>query len=189
VTPNRRRLLLAIAAVCTVAAALHASENDAPTERATPVAARPDRSAPIAGEPAAPRARGVTKAEALPVLDLERLQRANERAAARGAPVDAFAPRDWQQPEREAQARAAAAQPPPPPPPPQAPPLPFTYLGTMQDGGRTTVFLAQGARSHLVAPGDTIDARWRLDAVTERALLITYVPLGIQQTLPLGGLQ
>ena len=74
----------------------------------------------------------------------------------------------------------------PPPPPPQAPPLPFTYLGRLVDGGSTTVFLSEGGRDLAVTTGSTVGGRWRLDAAGDRALSFTYLPLGQRQSLPLG---
>jgi hypothetical protein len=80
-------------------------------------------------------------------------------------------------------------QPPPQPPPPQAPPLPFTYMGKLIDDGRIVVFLTQGEDNYVVRPGDTIDRTYRVDAVTEESLSLTYLPLGQKQQLVFGGAQ
>jgi hypothetical protein len=70
-----------------------------------------------------------------------------------------------------------------PPPPPQAPPLPFTYLGKMIDGETTTVFLASQDRNFVVRRGDTLDGSYRVEAIEEGGMALTYLPLGARQTL------
>lgn len=106
-------------------------------------------------------------------LPLERLQRAKRE----GDAPDLFAP---PAPPVVAAARPA---PPPPPPPPSAPPLPFRYLGRMQEGGVVTVFLAKGDEAVSARVGDTLDGAWRLDAVGPSAISITYLPLNLPQPL------
>jgi hypothetical protein len=71
-------------------------------------------------------------------------------------------------------------------PPPQAPPLPFAYLGKLVEDATTTVFLARADRNYIVRAGDTIDGTYRVERIGEDALVVTYLPLKIQQTLPLG---
>jgi hypothetical protein len=139
------------------------------------------------GPPAAPAARVPSAAPDRPVeppaLDLERLA-----ARKSGAPSgDPFRAQSWQS-LAEAEARRNAP-PPPPPPKPQAPPLPFTYMGKLIDDGRIVVFLTQGDRNHIVRQGDTIDGTWRVDAVTEERLSLTYLPLKQKQELAFGGTQ
>ena len=88
------------------------------------------------------------------------------------------------------------APPPPPPapvvapPPPTAPPLPFTVMGSYAHPGDATVyFLTRGDRVFDVHIGDTIDNTYSVDGVANGALLLTYKPLNVQQTLPLGDSQ
>lgn len=67
---------------------------------------------------------------------------------------------------------------------PSAPPLPYTYLGQMEDEtGHMTVYLAQGSRAINAMAGDTLDGTYHLDAVTENTVDMTYLPLKIKQTL------
>lgn len=85
--------------------------------------------------------------------------------------------------------------PPPPPPPiiaiqpqeppkPTAPPLPFSYVGQMEDeNGRVVVYLAHGNRALTVGVGDNIDGHYRLDSIEDAAVQMTYLPLDIKQTL------
>jgi hypothetical protein len=82
--------------------------------------------------------------------------------------------------------------PPPPsapvaPPPPSAPPLPFAYMGSYQpDGADATFFLTAGDRVYDVKVGDTLDNTYSVDGVKSGQLLLTYMPLKIQQSLAVG---
>ncbi len=127
-------------------------------------------------------------AASTPSLDTRRL---TTRAAPASAPLDAFAPRSW--------TRAAPALPPPPPPapvelpppaPPQAPPLPFRYMGRLEEAaGATRWYLLAGERLIVASAGDEIDGRYRVDGVLpDQPLLLrfTYLPLAQAQTLAIG---
>ena len=72
---------------------------------------------------------------------------------------------------------------PPPPPPPKPPPLPFKYLGRWVDGGRLTVFLVQGEQPVPIEPGQVLPGSWRVDEITARSVVFTYLPLDMQSTL------
>jgi hypothetical protein len=90
---------------------------------------------------------------------------------------------------------AAGWQPPPPPPgsvkpePPMAPPLPFRYFGQMVEDGVPVVFLERGTRNYAVKQGDNIDGSYRVDQIRRDAVLITYLPLDMKQTLSIGPLK
>ena len=88
------------------------------------------------------------------------------------------------------------APPPPPPaaavvqvpPPPAAPPLPFAFMGSYKAlDGNPTFFLTAGDRVYDVKVGDTLDNTYSVDGVKSGQLLLTYMPLKIQQTLAVGG--
>jgi hypothetical protein len=90
------------------------------------------------------------------------------------------------------------APPPPPPapvvvvapPPPTAPPNPFTVMGSYARPGDATVyFLTRGDRVFDVHIGDTIDNTYSVDSAANGVLTLTYKPLNIQQTLPIGDSQ
>jgi hypothetical protein len=66
---------------------------------------------------------------------------------------------------------------------PSAPPLPFSYLGRMEQDGQTLVFLAKQDRSYVVKAGEVVGDTYRLDEVKTSALQFTYLPLKIKQTL------
>jgi hypothetical protein len=88
-----------------------------------------------------------------------------------------------------------APPPPPPPPPPRAagpapapsaPPLPFQYLGKLDDSERLRVFLLRGERIHTVSVGDVIDGTYRVERIDGGQMTLIYLPLNISQTLSVG---
>ena len=71
---------------------------------------------------------------------------------------------------------------------PVVPPLQFTFLGRINDDKAVAVMLAQANGEPIVAhQGDTIDSRYRLEAVSDDALTFVYLPLKHKQTLALNG--
>jgi hypothetical protein len=85
---------------------------------------------------------------------------------------------------------AAVSLVPSPPPPPTAPPLPFTFMGSYKMADATPVFyLTVGDRVFDVKIGDTLDNTYSVDGVQGGQLLLTYMPLKIQQTLAVGEVQ
>lgn len=71
--------------------------------------------------------------------------------------------------------------------PPAPPPLPFTYLGTVQDGGHTVVFLAREQRLYTVRKGEVIDGQYRLEDESRGRIVLVYLPLNTRQTLIIKG--
>lgn len=69
---------------------------------------------------------------------------------------------------------------------PAAPALPFIYGGRYTEGSNLIVFLNEGAKMHTVRLGDTVNATYRIDKITPGAITLTYLPLGLQQTLQTG---
>jgi hypothetical protein len=87
---------------------------------------------------------------------------------------------------------ARSWQPPPPPPPmaapaapAQAPPLPFRYLGRMEDGDDVTVFLLVGNEPRVVRQGDQLP-NYRIDEINARGMRLTYLPLDQTQRMLFG---
>ena len=67
---------------------------------------------------------------------------------------------------------------PPPPPPPQAPPLPYTYVGSMQDVPEgSTVILMQQKKVLMPKLKSQVTAQWRLDNEDAQSVYFTYLPL------------
>jgi hypothetical protein len=138
-----------------------------------------EASAGAASEPVARVPRPVTGQPA-PALDLRGLH----RSPGLDPDGDPFEPRSF----RPAPAKVSATPEPvalaaPPPPPPQAPPLPFTYIGRLSADLDTTVFLAMGERYLVLKPGDVIDNTYKLEEVSDSALVLTYLPLSQRQRL------
>jgi hypothetical protein len=78
-----------------------------------------------------------------------------------------------------------ALQAPAQPSAPSAPPLPFRYIGKLVQDGRAEIWLMRGERHFSVAPGDSLGRDYRVEQVTDTEVLITYLPLNVQQSLPL----
>jgi hypothetical protein len=70
-----------------------------------------------------------------------------------------------------------------PPPPPSAPQLPFTFIGRMIDGTDVTLFLTNNNRQYTAKMNDVLDGTYRVDKITEKSVMLTYLPLNIQQEL------
>jgi len=139
---------------------------------ASVVAGRESRTYTPAREPAA---RIETRLLAVEDIDLAKLEERTQGSDAQDSKVDAFAPRNFS-PVVPAQAQAAAK--------PTVPPLPFRYIGRMQDGDKLAVFLMNGNDSLAVAAGDRI-GDYRVEKVTDAEIVFTYLPMKAKQTLPL----
>jgi hypothetical protein len=175
-SPKLRSGLLIAALAITLGAVYWASGLDSAEEAVEAVAESKPRSSP-AGD--------VRVAQGPSDLDLERLR----RAPSLDPSTDPFALRDFRPAPpalRRPIARPAAEVEPLPPSPPQAPPLPFSYMGKLAEGNTTTVFLTTGDRNLVVRPGDVIDNNYRLEEVTDTTVVLTYLPLTVKQTIPIG---
>ncbi|HQU98115.1 MAG TPA: hypothetical protein PLV19_05405 [Nitrosomonas sp.] len=83
-----------------------------------------------------------------------------------------------EQAAREEQSRKAFV-----PPPPTAPSVPFKYAGKAISDNQTWVFLSQAKDNHIAKIGGKITDQYRLDAINEESVSLTYLPLNIKQTL------
>ena len=179
VLTKRFKVLIAVAVA--VGVYILASSPDQTT---TLVAAPADRA-----ERQAPSAPTAARSAAYPAAadGGNALTRLAHRVAESKAVEALFHPQSWY----------IAPPPPPPapvvvvaPPPPTAPPMPFTVMGSYTRPGDATVyFLTRGDRVFDVHVGDTIDNTYSVDGAANGVLTLTYKPLNIQQTLPIGGSQ
>jgi len=178
VDPKLRVGLLIGAAALTLAAVRWADElTDIPEASAGAVADSTPRPAADSKARVAP--------EQAPALDLGKLR----RKPSMEPDSEAFGARNFRPAPPKAPkgtAASAAAMAAPPAPPPQAPPLPFSYVGRLVEDSDTTVFLALGERNLIVKPGEVIDNTYKVEEVSERAVVLTYLPLSQRQTLPTG---
>ncbi|WP_139248302.1 hypothetical protein [Janthinobacterium lividum] len=74
--------------------------------------------------------------------------------------------------------KALPPPPPPPPPKPSAPTFPYQYFGRMVDvDGRTVTYLTRGDTLIPIHARQLLDNTYRIDAVTDTQIVVTYVPL------------
>ena len=73
-----------------------------------------------------------------------------------------------------------------PPPPPVAPPLPFTFLGAFEAGGKRVLYIVEGDKVHAVSEGEVVNELYQVEAVGADEMVFTYLPLKLKQTLSLG---
>lgn len=82
-----------------------------------------------------------------------------------------------------------AAGPSAPPTAPVAPPLPFTAIGFIHGkkigDGQQQTFIQQGDKLTVIRQGDTINSTYRVDDINTERVVVTYLPLGQKQSLPL----
>jgi hypothetical protein len=96
-----------------------------------------------------------------------------------------FQSKSWYTPPPQPQAPSlqVSSLPPPPPPPPSAPQLPFTFIGRMIDGSDVTLFLTNNNQQYSVKLSDVLDGSYRVDKITDKSAVLTYLPMNIQQEL------
>ena len=108
---------------------------------------------------------------------------ASDRVVKDTAAADLFAAHSWY---------VAPPPPPPapvvyqPPPAPTAPPLPFAFMGSFRSEGGAIYYLTAGDKVYDVKVGDTLDNTYSVDGVKSGQMLLTYMPLKIQQSLAVG---
>ncbi|MBI3042919.1 MAG: hypothetical protein HYY78_08855 [Betaproteobacteria bacterium] len=159
IAPARRRLLLAAAFVAAlVSAALAPSEEAPPAKRA-------------AAAPAA--AQQPQRLAAREIIEVPPVSNYTRSMAEGISVVNIFEP----------QAPPSVA---PAPAKPVAPKPPFTYMGLIEESGRTKVALAQGDQLLLVVKGEQFSGSYRLEEVSPDSIVVTYLPLEERQSLSMG---
>lgn len=93
--------------------------------------------------------------------------------------VDLFKSHQWQQPVQEVSKPVENLLPESPP----IPALPFVYLGKFEDKTEAVVYLMDGDMLLTVSKGEVIDDNYRLDAISDNSLVLTYLPQNVRQTL------
>lgn len=99
---------------------------------------------------------------------------------------DPFAPRHWEAPAQSAPAPVVVA----PPPvaevvvaPPGPPPLPFQFVGQMNDSADQVVYLARGEQALLARKGETLEGTYKVLAITPVQIEFEHLPTGQKQAL------
>jgi hypothetical protein len=72
---------------------------------------------------------------------------------------------------------------------PSAPPMPFQFIGKLDDRADLQVFLQNGEKIYVVRKGDVIDDTWRIEGISDVELRFVYLPLHLAQTLSVGSTQ
>ncbi|MDU9392059.1 hypothetical protein [Pseudomonas sp. zfem002] len=133
--------------------------------------ATPAKPAPRSVLPAAP-ARG----DSAPIRDL--------------SPVgDLFASHSWKAAPTLATVTEQPLSPAPVVPAPSVPPMPFQFVGRLDDRRDLQVFLQDGEKIYVVRKGDVIDETWRVEGISELELSFVYLPLHVSRTLSVGSSQ
>ena len=74
-----------------------------------------------------------------------------------------------------------------PPPPPEAPPFPYTFVGSYAPAGEQPVyFLARSDRVIDAHVGDRLDGIYDFESASAGSLVFNYLPLNIRQSVPIG---
>jgi hypothetical protein len=63
------------------------------------------------------------------------------------------------------------------------PPLRFQYLGKIIHNNEMKIILSQFGEKVVVKLGERIDDKYRIDAMDNEAITLTYLPLNVEQTL------
>lgn len=76
---------------------------------------------------------------------------------------------------------------PPPPPPPTAPPMPFNYFGSYEDGNKKIIVLVRDNKIFNAVEGVNLDNTYRVEKIYEHKIEVIYLPLGISQSIDIVG--
>jgi len=103
------------------------------------------------------------------------------------AAKDPFAARGWLPPPPPPPP-PAPVPPPPPPPPPTAPPVPFKFVGLIEEkAAKPAAFLSKGDALFVVHVGDVLESTYRVESFNSAEVIITYLPLQQRQTIGVTG--
>jgi hypothetical protein len=177
--------LLAAACVATFAVAFHFSgggSNDV-VQPVTRPAGDSGISASAATVPAVVPAATVARAgDPSAAPDLPTRTRITESAS-----KDPFAPKGWlPPPPPPAPLGPAAAA--PPPPPPTAPPVPFRFVGLIEErSAKPAAFIAKGEALYVVHVGDVVETNYRVESFNSAQVVVIYLPLQQRQTIEVTG--
>jgi hypothetical protein len=100
---------------------------------------------------------------------------AADAAGAAEPGIDPFRAKSWY-----------VAPPPPPPAKPKAPPLPFQYLGKLNEDGEIRVFLNHQGKHLIARVGDIINDTYRVEEIAGGRMTFLYQPLKEIQVLAIG---
>jgi hypothetical protein len=179
--------VLIAAGAATFAVAFHFSGGDdivQPVTRsadhsgiAASAATVPAALASAASAPTAPHAGDAQAAPDLPT----------RTSISASASKDPFAPKGWLPPPPPPLPAAPAAAA-PPPPPPTAPPIPFRFVGLIEEkSAKPAAFIAKGEALYVVHVGDVVETNYRVESFNSAQVVVTYLPLQQRQTIEVTG--
>ncbi|MGE8185377.1 hypothetical protein [Pseudomonas mandelii] len=102
---------------------------------------------------------------------------------------DLFAARSWKAAPMLASVTEQPVNQTPVVPVPSVPPMPFQFVGKLNDRSDLQVFLQNGEKIYVVRKGDVIDDTWRIEGISDVELSFVYLPLHLSQTLSVGSTQ
>lgn len=99
--------------------------------------------------------------------------------------ADPFAPRGWQAPPPPEPkiVPVVAAAPVVPLAPVGPPPLPFKFMGRMNDDGKQVLYLSLGDKILVARNGDTVEGSYKVLGIDAQQIEFEYLPTGEKQTL------
>jgi hypothetical protein len=103
--------------------------------------------------------------------------------------ADAFAPRSWTQKQPVSPPRVEQAITPvmlpavAPPPTVSAPVLPFKYMGQMEDGGQSIIYLSRGEQTVVARLGEVLDQQYKITSITAAAVEFEITATGAKLAL------
>lgn len=182
INPRQRWLILGSLLIATLAAGLLAEDEPPPPSRGkTAKAAKAAGSSGSHGGEGRQTA-GREKAPALAAAPLTFPEPQRHGEGGQGEPdepaaetIDPFRSKSWY-----------VAPPPPPPPKPSAPPLPFQYLGKLNEAGEIRVFLNHQGKHLIVRTGDVLNGTYSVEEIAGSRMSFLYLPLKETQVLAIG---
>lgn len=100
---------------------------------------------------------------------------------------DPFAPRNWNAAPVPEPVKAVLAPPPVAPVivPEGLPPLPFQYMGRMNDDGNEVVYLGRGDEAMVARMGEVVGSIYKVVGITSTQIEFEHLPTKQRQTLPI----
>ncbi|HEX4584497.1 MAG TPA: hypothetical protein VH183_06685 [Burkholderiaceae bacterium] len=107
---------------------------------------------------------------------------------AESAAKDPFAARGWLPPPPPPAPAPVVAVDATPPPPPTAPPVPFRFVGLIEErAAKPAAFIAKGDALFVVHVGDVVESTYRVESFNSAQVVVTYLPLQQRQTIEVTG--
>src|SRR5262249_46306339 len=69
--------------------------------------------------------------------------------------------------------------------PPGPPPLPFRFVGRLNDGGQQTVYLSHGEQALVARAGDTLEGTYKVLDIAARHIAFDHIRTGEKPELAL----